>query len=189
MRQPLEIRERIRRGYGNECTRILVLMTLFGVCLLQQSSLMAHGIRLSSQEGRTVWVLGEYSDGEPMSFARVRIVGPQGKTYQVGNADAYGRFAWVNDQAAAWQVTFEDGQGHRGELVVDLAGAGKEALNTANHAVAASKGSRPSWDALFLGLSIIFFLSGLLLWWKGRQGGKSSRQCPPAPNGCIDEKS
>ncbi|MFH1036298.1 MAG: hypothetical protein V1806_17510, partial [Pseudomonadota bacterium] len=62
--------------------------------LLAAGPALAHGVVLSQARGQAVLSIAEYQGGEPMAFAKVRVLEPQGQTYQVGHADAQGRFAW-----------------------------------------------------------------------------------------------
>jgi hypothetical protein len=84
----------------------------------------------------------------------------------VGNADGQGRFAWFVDQEGEWTAIAEDGMGHRGEISLR---AGTAASN-APEPVREASGSPPQWTKAILGLSAIFWLSGLVFWRNGRKG-------------------
>lgn len=144
------------------------------LCLLLawRTPALAHGVDLKAAPAETVVVTGTYSDGEPMSFAKVKVLNPEGKTHQVGNADAEGRFAFVAERPDKWLAILEDGMGHRGEIAWQQKPAATEAATeqgasaapgqTPNQAVSASKWERAAW-----GLSLLFWLSGLVFWRKG----------------------
>ena len=132
-----------------------LLLTWPSVCL-------AHGVSISCQEGRAMVMEASYDDGEPMDYVKARVVGPDGKTFQVGNTDGHGRFAWVPDRGGQWTVSAADGMGHRAQIKVK-AGPGQDAKPAAPAAPAApAKTSR--WIKAIWGLNALFFFFGLLSW-------------------------
>jgi len=139
---------------------------LLSLCLLLawQSSTLAHGVALKIDRGDAVVVTGEYSDGEAMSFVKVKVLNPMGKTHQVGNTDATGRFAFVADQPGKWLATLEDGMGHKGEIVWRQ-GQVKAAQDAAPSP--AQPTDQPKWVRAAWGLSALFWLWGMVFWWKG----------------------
>jgi nickel transport protein len=151
-------------------------VALFASSLAFSSPAAAHGVFLTSGQGQATWVRGEYSDEEVMSFAKVKIFGPDGKTRQIGNADADGRFAWLPKEPGVWKATFDDGMGHLAELNVDVAApslAGNKppgGPDAASVNADQSQKPRPKIYGVLLGLSIIFWASGLLFWrWAKRE--------------------
>ncbi|MGD9505943.1 MAG: hypothetical protein AB7W37_13585 [Syntrophobacteraceae bacterium] len=155
-------------------------IALLASSLAFSSPAAAHGVFLTSGQGQATWVRGEYSDEEVMSFAKVKIFGPDGKTRQIGNADADGRFAWLPKEPGVWKATFDDGMGHLAELNVDVAAsslAGDKSSSSSGAAAADSGQSqrpRPKVYGMVLGLSIIFWASGLLFW---RWGRRAQKEC------------
>lgn len=149
-------------GTGPAC-----VVGLLWVLLLPLPSL-GHGIDLRTGQGPAAWVQGEYSTGEAMSFVKTRVLGPDGKTFQVGNSDARGRFAWLPDRAGPWRVVLDDGQGHHGEAVLDWR-ADADAAPTEDDAPAAGLAGQPLWARAVWGLSLFFWLSGLAFWRLGRR--------------------
>ncbi len=148
------------------CSCALVLACL----LLAPLPALAHGVETrQGPASASVVAICEYSDGEPMGFAKVTVRNPQGGTHQVGNADAQGRFAWLAEENGQWKAVFEDGQGHRGEISLSVAGG--EAKQAAAQASAPS--SQPLFARVAWGLSFIFWLSGLAMWWKARKQASS----------------
>jgi nickel transport protein len=112
-----------------------------------------------------------------MSFAKVKVFGPDGKTHQVGNADAEGRFAWLPKEPGVWRVTFDDGMGHLAELNVDVAASPPSGAQTTAEMKAdvdQSQKPRPKIYGIILGLSIIFWASGLLFW---RWAKRTQKEC------------
>ena len=140
------------------------------LCLLLawRSPALAHGVELKAAPAETVVVTGTYSDGEPMSFVKVKVLNPEGKTHQMGNADAGGRFAFVAERPGKWLAILEDGMGHKGQIAWQQKPAATEQGSSAapgqapNQTVSASKWERAAW-----GLSLLFWLSGLVFWRKG----------------------
>lgn len=130
--------------------------------LLLPSLALGHGIELSAGRGAAAWARGEYSGGEPMSFAKARVLGPDGQTHQVGNTDAQGRFAWLPDRDGPWRVALDDGQGHRGEADLDWRTASGDSPGpTAGRDLPTGQSF---WSRAIWGLSFIFWLSGLAFW-------------------------
>lgn len=144
--------------------------------LLTPAAALAHGVEMSQGQGRAVWVRAAYSDGEPMSFAKMRIKNPAGKTHQVGNADARGRFAWLAEQPGQWLAVAEDGMGHHAELTVTVAdeAAPADQPDQPDQGQPSAQGlaASPLWARAVWGLSAIFWLSGLVFWRKGRQAAR-----------------
>ncbi len=129
-----------------------------------------------AHEGPARWAQGRYSDDEPMSYAKVNVLNPRGKTHQVGNADAQGRFAWLGDEPGAWRLVFDDGMGHHVELAVEVS-APSPAAPAAGAPPAPEKqpepASKPPVERVILGIGVLFFLFGSLFWW---YGGKKNRE-------------
>lgn len=132
----------------------------------------AHGVSTSFQQAPATVATTIYDGGEPMSFGKVRVLGPKGQTYQVGNADAQGRFAWLPDGPGHWKVIMEDGMGHRAEAQVETgpSAASGAAYGGPATPLASGQGWRPDRaSAVAWGLALIFWLWGLLLWRAGRR--------------------
>jgi hypothetical protein len=62
-----------------------------------------------------------YTDGKPMSFSKIRVLSPNGKIFQMGNADRDGFFAFIpplsNEQKTSdieqlWTVSAIGDEGH-----------------------------------------------------------------------------
>jgi len=56
----------------------------------------------------------EYSDGSPVSFAKVKIWSPDNDSieFQNGRTDTNGRFSFFPDVDGVWRITVNDGMGH-----------------------------------------------------------------------------
>lgn len=147
----------------------LAALLLAGLLFWAARPALAHGVSLEAGQGRAAWVLAQYSDGEPMSFAKVRVLGPGGQTHQMGNADATGRFCWLPDQPGQWTAVIEDGQGHRGQVSLDWTGGDAP---VASQRGGGEMAAQPLWTRALLGLSAIFCLAGLVFWLLGRRGAR-----------------
>ncbi|MFH1057747.1 MAG: hypothetical protein V1797_03575 [Pseudomonadota bacterium] len=146
----------------------LALMAGLLWLLLLPAPAQGHGIELSAGRGEAAWARGEYSGGEPMSFVKARVLGPDGQTHQVGNTDAQGRFAWLPDRDGPWRVVLDDGQGHRGEAALEWR-ADVVAAPTAAAPPAEGLNGQPLWVRAVWGVSLFFWLSGLAFWRLGRR--------------------
>ncbi len=144
--------------------RIVLIATLV---FLLPSPLFAHGVKGSVKEGGLV-VTAQYDTGEAMSYARVKISAPDAKfLFQSGRTDRNGRFCFFPDVAGDWQVVVDDKMGHRLEVNVPVDETMAIQVNQERGATAESHLSR--YEKALMGLSIIFGLSGILFWWKGKK--------------------
>ncbi len=142
--------------------------------ILWTTPALSHGVEMASGRGQSCWLRVGYAGGEPMAFAKVKVINPQGQTHQAGNADALGHFAWLPDQEGQWSAVAEDGMGHRGEI--SLAWARATPVPVASDAPGESP-PQATWLARVSGgLSVIFWLSGLAFWWRGRRNRQGARR-------------
>ena len=155
------------RGLWGAALAILVLLAL-------PQPALSHGVvTQSGKGGNTAWAQCSYDDGEPMSFASVKISGPGKATHQVGHADRQGRFAWFPADSGTYTAVFADGMGHMGQ--VELAWSktpDAPSAATPNDQAATSNaglGAVSRWIRAAWGLSAIFWLSGLVFWLQGRK--------------------
>ncbi|MBI4799851.1 MAG: hypothetical protein HY794_14235 [Desulfarculus sp.] len=129
---------------------------------LTASPVTAHGVEMTSGTGQACWVRAEYAGGEPMAFAKMKIINPQGQTHQVGHADGQGRFAWLPDQSGNWGAVAEDGMGHRGEITLE---AGPDPA-TPPAPEGLGLGAVPLWARALWGICLILGVAGALFYWK-----------------------
>jgi nickel transport protein len=152
-----------------------LLLTLL-LLVAWRTPAQAHGVEIIAGPGRAVVINGMYSDGEPMSFVKIKVTTPQGKTHQVGNSDANGSFAFVPDHPGEWLVVASDGMGHRAETTWQQE-AGKTAPAGSSESQPAQAPAQPmkasKWERAAWGLSLLFWLSGLVFW---RKGARKQRQ-------------
>jgi hypothetical protein len=156
----------------------LALLALLALPL----SALAHGVvAKSGRGGQSAWAQCSYDNGEPMSFASVKIKNPGGRTHQVGHADREGRFAWFPADPGTYTAIFEDGMGHRGqaELAWSAAPAGAQPQGGKSEEKVGSS-AVPMWGRAAWGLSAIFWLSGLFFWIQGRRLSRRGNRVAPA---------
>jgi len=129
--------------------------------------LFAHGVKGSVKEGGLV-VTAQYDTGEVMSYARVRISAPGAKLpFQSGRTDRNGRFCFFPDAQGDWKVVVDDEMGHRLEVMVPVNEAMELKSNQQNRGLVLSSLSR--YEKALMGISIIFGLSGIFFWWRGKR--------------------
>jgi len=144
--------------------RMFLIATL---AFLLPSSLFAHGVKGTVKEGGLV-VTAQYDTGEVMSYARVRISAPGAKLpFQSGRTDRNGRFCFFPDAQGDWKVVVDDEMGHRLEVMVPVNEAMELKSNQQNRGLVLSSLSR--YEKALMGISIIFGLSGIFFWWRGKK--------------------
>lgn len=138
--------------------------------LLWPVTSLAHGVTISCREGRAMIIEAAYDDGEPMEYVKARVTGPDGKTFQVGNTDGHGRFAWVPDRSGQWTVTAADGMGHKAMAKVQ-AGPGRNA-SIPGQAAPVAQATASRWVKTLWGLNALLFIFGLWSWIASRRRTK-----------------
>ena len=147
----------------------LIFFLLITAFMLPQL-LHAHGVTSKIDTGGIV-VSAMYDTGESMDYARVTISAP-GATlnFQSGRTDRNGRFCFYPDVSGNWKVVVDDEMGHRLEVNVFVDQAMGFQTNRENEK--AEPGDLNRWQKAITGVSIIFGISGILFWWRGRKAGK-----------------
>jgi hypothetical protein len=144
------------------------------------AAVVAHGVDIADVTGRqdVRTIRFSYTDGTPMLFAKVTVFPPSSPDApaQESIADRNGYFSFVNDEPGEWRLTAEDGMGHRGEIMVALAGATGAAGGGTGEAGAADRagGRAPLALRLVLGLSLI--LNVFSVWYGGAAFLQSRRR-------------
>jgi len=148
-------------GFKKPITQIIILPALFFI----YSHAWAHGVVYELKEGKTVIIKVNYDDGEPMSYAEVKIFSPDNKDieHQNGRTDKNGCFAFLPDQIGKWKVIVNEGTGHGVVKEVEI----KEAIK-----IEATTKGWPRWQKLITGISIIWGLTGLVYYFKIREREK-----------------
>ena len=134
------------------------------------SLLHAHGVTSKIDAGGIV-VSAMYDTGEAMDYARVTISAPGASlTFQSGRTDRNGRFCFFPDVSGDWKVVIDDEMGHRLEVNVFVDQAMSLQANRENEKT--GPGYLTRCQKAIMGVSIIFGISGILFWWRGRKAGK-----------------
>lgn len=144
--------------------------------LFLATPLWAHGIDHKISIEKAYCIRVSYDDGEPVSYAKVKVFGPAGTEteYQNGRTDQNGGFAFVPDTEGEWTVQVSDGLGH---AVTGKINFGNEEL-TKGHQPASADAPEEKTGKAMACLSAIFLIFGSLFWWKGMKAGKN-RSGPP----------
>jgi len=134
------------------------------------SRLHAHGVTSKVDTGGIV-VSAMYDTGEAMDYARVTISAPGANLkFQSGRTDRNGRFCFFPDVSGDWKVVVDDEMGHRLEVNVTVDETMVLRANPENGN--ARPGFLTRCEKAVMGVSIIFGISGILFWWKGRKTKK-----------------
>ena len=144
-----------------------VLLIFLAIIILMPCLLYAHGVKGTVDKGGIV-VTAEYDTGEPMSYAKVNISAPGAKLpFQSGRTDRNGRFCFFPDTPGEWKVIVDDEMGHRLEVNVPV----DETLVWQEDQQPGEEGRRvhSRYEKGLMGISIIFGISGLFFWWRGRR--------------------
>jgi nickel transport protein len=140
---------------------------LYALAFLSAVSSVAHAHGLFHEVTRkeAVVVTALFDDGEPVTYAQVKVYSPDGGEieYQNGRTDRKGSFAFLPDRPGEWRIAIDGGMGHRLNTAV--------VVNEISEApkVRDSGGGRPRWPGLVTGLSLIFGLCGSLMYLKAKR--------------------
>jgi nickel transport protein len=148
-----------------------LLIALFyitlGLAILPDQG-QAHGVRGLISTTETICATAGYDDGEPMSYSEVEIYAPDSELpFQSGRTDRNGVFCFKADSPGDWQLTINDGMGHRVHLKTtvsqDMALVQGKAAHEPNAQFMSKAGG------VVTGVALIFGLSGCLAWWRSRK--------------------
>jgi|GEM_PF-668949 len=94
---------------------------LFSLMMLAQN-LYGHGVTAATRIGRAVVVDIRYDDGEPFSYAAVKIYAPGDNKIEYMNSrtDAGGVIAFVPKTKGTWRLTATDDMAHGKELQIEI---------------------------------------------------------------------
>ena len=143
---------------------IAVVLTISSI-----SPAWSHGTSGYTETAEGIRIKAEYDDGEPMSYAAVEVIAPDGDVvFQKGRTDRNGVFMFAPDGPGRWQIAVSDGMGHQLELDHRVNALGK---TTASPSPIAKSGSGfvSRKEGIIAGLAIIFGICGLLYGWKAGQ--------------------
>ena len=149
------------------------------IVLLHAYDLWAHGVRCRAEQAGAFVVRAVYDDGEPMSYAGVKVFSPEDARveYQNGRTDRRGRFAFVPDAPGAWVIRVNDGMGHAVRAEVAVPGDRKRERQQAVSTEGQRLDDRTNrYEKALMGLAILFGLFGWLFWWKGRAPNRTRKE-------------
>ncbi|MDA8139966.1 MAG: carboxypeptidase-like regulatory domain-containing protein [Desulfobacteraceae bacterium] len=140
---------------------------LWPVLLLWVSVAWCHGVDGAITPANGYMVTVRYDDGEPMSYAEVKIQAPDNNlAFQTGRTDRNGRWMFQPDRPGRWEVEVKDGMGHRTKLTVAVS---EENLETASVAPTATAPPHSRGFATVTGLAVLFGLAGWSYGWRVRR--------------------
>lgn len=157
--------------------KFITLWLFVTTCLLAiADNVWSHGVRGRIRSESGILVEAEYDDGELMSYASIEIFDSEEKLpFQSGRTDRNGRFIFYPDKMGDWKVVVNDGMGHRLALKTNI----DKTLNLKITNKQQNKGTNDSslsrYERALMGISIIFGISGIFFWWKGKKILKSKR--------------
>ena len=130
------------------------------------SSAFAHGATYEIQRDRAVIVKAGYDDGEPMSYAEVKIFSPdvQRGEHQNGRTDKNGNFAFLPHRTGKWRIVVNDGMGHSFTAETFV----KEGME-----IESRHQGLEYWQKLIMAACIIWGLLGTALYFKRKEESKN----------------
>ncbi len=127
--------------------------------LLISTKLWSHGVVYDVKKEKAVIIKVTYDDGEPMSYAEVKIFSPDNKDieHQNGRTDKNGYFAFLPDKPGEWKIIVNDGTGHG--VVARISVDEEMKVDTIQHGFG-------RWKKLIVGMLIFFGLAGWELYFR-----------------------
>ncbi|MFW5901561.1 MAG: hypothetical protein ACOCTS_00825 [Thermodesulfobacteriota bacterium] len=162
-------------------------MNIKPLCLIFMLSLLlpagpaqAHAVHGELETRTAVQIRAVYDGGDPMSYAAVEITRKgEDLPFQTGRTDRNGCFAFKPDKPGNWQIVVKDGMGHHLSLNRDIDKVNTLAENAASLNQTDTEdrtGSLSRVEKALAGIAIIFGLSGLAFWWRGRAERRQYRK-------------
>ncbi len=143
--------------------RLFLWITVIMLTAVSPDLSFAHGMVHHFTQEEAVVIRAAYDDGEPMSYAAVKIYAPDNAKieHQNGRTDKNGCFAFIPDAPGQWHLTIDGGMGHMitTDVTVDEDLALPAEPSEVSHQL-------PRFYGMAMGLSIIFGLTGFLAWFK-----------------------
>lgn len=160
------------------------------IILLSCNLLLAHGIRVETVMNHPyVTLKASFSPRSLLSDAYVEIHAPSSVAiFQKGHTDSKGRFVFMPDEAGEWKVLIDDEKGHKrtiGIQISDVFFATTETPAMSDSVMAADtlcahaegqfhhhhshEGHVPLYYKIFLGLALIFGITGIYYGLKSRK--------------------
>ncbi len=103
--------------------------------------------------------------------AKVKMSAPGADViFQSGRTDRNGRFCFLPDATGNWKVVVDDEIGHRLEVTVPVSEPLE--LKSQQQNGEQIKSSLSRYERAIIGICIIFGISGILFWWRGKKISK-----------------
>lgn len=154
-------------------TLLCVTMCLSAIA----ENVWSHGVLGRIGSGKGVLVEAEYDDGEPMTYASIEIFDSEDNLpFQSGRTDRNGRFLFYPDKLGDWKVVVADGMGHRLALKTNIDKMFNLDETNEQQAKGINENSLSRYERALMGISIIFGISGIFFWWRGRRSYKRDRE-------------
>ena len=148
--------------------------------LLPAGPARAHAVHGELETRPALQILAVYDGGDPMSYAAVEITRKgEDLPFQTGRTDRNGCFAFKPDKPGTWQIVVKDGMGHQLSLNRNIDKVHTLAENAASLNQTDTEGQTGALSRLeksLAGIAIIFGLSGLAFWWRGRVERRQGRK-------------
>lgn len=100
----------------------IIFLSLIAYTGLGSSPALGHAASWKiDPEAAPITVRFVYSDGRAMSLSKVRVLSPDGKIFQVGNADREGYFSFLPGsefEGSDWTLKVTGEEGHEVEAVI-----------------------------------------------------------------------
>lgn len=139
---------------------IYKVLLILGLCVAH-SPLHAHGIKYSLSSGGIV-IQAFFDNNQPAKGLFVAIFAPgSSEKFQTGKTDINGHFVFFPDRPGDWEVLVFDQMGHRLEIKLPISVAMKAEKRVQEFSI-------PLYLKGIMGISVIFGISGIFFWWKGK---------------------
>ncbi len=149
---------------------ITLLLCVTAGLLATAEIVWCHGVLGRTVSGKGILIEAEYDDGEPMSYASIEIFDSQEKLpFQSGRTDRNGRFLFYPDEIGVWKIVVKDGMGHRLVLKANSDKILNPKTTNEQQTKEISEKALSRHEKALMGISIIFGISGVFFWWKGRR--------------------
>jgi nickel transport protein len=137
---------------------------------LGDNLVLAHGVNYTINQTNALVIKVEYDDGEPMSYAEVKIFSPNDQKieYQKGRTDKKGRFAFLPEKGGEWKVVVGDGMWHGVVANVSPGNMNVLAGNTPDAGSAVQSSGFRKWQKMVMALSIVWGFIGLAFYFHAR---------------------
>jgi len=142
----------------------IIGLSIMFICSIQ---LFSHGIDHFSISGG-IGIEAQYDSGYPVAKVEVKVFSPADSQvpFQKGYSDKNGRFMFKPDTEGDWTIIFNDGTGHGFKTKLHIDKSKKNSENPVHNEPV------PLLYKILMGISIIFGLTGILLFFTSKKEEK-----------------